>query len=284
MTQPGVAESIRQRMGECSPAERKVARVLLASYPSAGFETVARLAERAGVSGPTVVRFVTRLGYTGFPDFQRALRDDLDERSASPSAIFARTGLPGDPHVDLVERAGGIAVGTLQRTFDRLVPHDLDRSIELLSDARRVFVAGGRYSGLLGQLLAQHLQQLRPGVSVLAAEPSARVAQVADLTKHDLLVVFDYRRYEPHLLALAAQAKRQHLPVILFTDAWLSPIASDADVVLPSETEAPSPFDALTPVLALVETVVAGVLARLGPAATERMAEADRVAEELRLY
>jgi DNA-binding MurR/RpiR family transcriptional regulator len=284
MTQPGVAESIRQRMGECSPAERKVARVLLASYPSAGFETVARLAERAGVSGPTVVRFVTRLGYTGFPDFQRALRDDLDERSASPSAIYARGGLPVDPHVDLIERAGRIAVGTLQRTFDRLVPHDLDRSIELLSDARRVYVAGGRYSGLLGQLLAQHLQQLRPGVSVLAAEPSARVAQVADLTKHDLLVVFDYRRYEPHLLALAAQAKRQHLPVILFTDAWLSPIASDADVVLPSETEAPSPFDALTPVLALVETVVAGVLARLGSAATERMAEADRVAEELRLY
>ena len=54
--------------------------------------------------------------------------------------------------------------------------------------------------------------------------------------------------------------------------------------MLPSETEAPSPFDALTPVLALVETVVAGVLARLGPAATERMAEADRVAEQLELY
>lgn len=72
--------------------------------------------------------------------------------------------------------------------------------------------------------------------------------------------------------------------MILFTDAWLSPIASDADVVLPSETDAPSPFDALTPVLGLVETVVAGVLERLGTAASERMAAAERTAAELGLY
>ena len=57
-----VAEAIRRGMADCSPAERKVARVLLSSYPSAGFETVAKLAARAGVSGPTVLRFANRLG------------------------------------------------------------------------------------------------------------------------------------------------------------------------------------------------------------------------------
>ena len=88
MAEAGMAEMIRRGLGDCSPAERKVARVLLAAYPSAGFETVARLAERAGVSGPTVLRFVQRLGYRGFPDFQEALRQDLDDRSASPLRIF----------------------------------------------------------------------------------------------------------------------------------------------------------------------------------------------------
>jgi len=86
--QGGLAEGIRRRLGECSPAERKVGRVLLAAYPSAGFETVARLAERAGVSGPTVVRFVNRLGFRGFPDFQQALREELAERTASPLSLY----------------------------------------------------------------------------------------------------------------------------------------------------------------------------------------------------
>ncbi|MGK5447072.1 MurR/RpiR family transcriptional regulator [Streptomyces radiopugnans] len=65
---------------------------LLAAYPSAGFETVARIAERAGVSAPTVIRFAHRLGYRGFPDFQRALRDELEQREASPVALYTATG------------------------------------------------------------------------------------------------------------------------------------------------------------------------------------------------
>ncbi|MFB7758506.1 MurR/RpiR family transcriptional regulator, partial [Streptomyces sp. NPDC056121] len=67
MASGALADVIRHKLGDLSPAERKVARVLLANYPSAGFETVAVLAERAGVSAPTVIRFVGRLGYRGFP-------------------------------------------------------------------------------------------------------------------------------------------------------------------------------------------------------------------------
>lgn len=286
MADAGIAESIRRGMGECSPAERKVARVLLAAYPSAGFETVARLAERAGVSGPTVLRFVQRLGYRGFPDFQEALRRDLDERSASPLRIHqSRPPREDDASGSLRDRAAAISVGTLQRTFDELSTHDLDRCVELISSASgSVLIAGGRYSGLLGQVLALHLEQLRPRARMLPQDPSARAALVEDIGRRDVLVLFDYRRYEEHTLRLARVARARHAAVVLFTDMWLSPIASEADVVLSSETAAPSPFDALTPVLALIEAVVAGCFERLGDGAVERMARADRVADELGLY
>ncbi|QKJ18346.1 MurR/RpiR family transcriptional regulator [Microbacterium hominis] len=285
MTEAGVAESIRRGMGDCSPAERKVARVLLAAYPSAGFETVARLAERAGVSGPTVLRFVQRLGYRGFPDFQEALRHDLDERSASPLRIYEKRPPAADDLGSLRDRSAAVAASTLQRTFDELSLHDLDRCIELVSDAPgAVVIAGGRYSGLLGRVLALHLEQLRPRVRTLPEEPSARAAMVEDLGRRDVVVLFDYRRYEEQTLRLAQVAEERDARVVLFTDALLSPISSIADVVLTSETAAPSPFDALTPALALIETVVAGCFERLGDAAVQRMARADRTAEQLGLY
>jgi len=40
-----VGELVRQHLNSLSPAERKLARVLLASYPIAGLESVARFAE-----------------------------------------------------------------------------------------------------------------------------------------------------------------------------------------------------------------------------------------------
>lgn len=285
MTDAGVAESIRRGIADCSPAERKVARVLLSAYPSAGFETVARLAERAGVSGPTVLRFVHRLGYRGFPDFQEALRHDLDERSASPLRILASRPPSDSEPQSLRDRAAAITTGTVQRTFDEVNTHDLERCVELVSHASgSVVIAGGRYSNLLGRILALHLEQLRPRVRMLSDQPSARAAMVDDLGRRDVVVLFDYRRYEEATLRLARLARERHAVLVLFTDTFLSPIASEADVVLASETAAPSPFDALTPALALIETVVAGCFERLGDAAVDRMARADRAAADLGLY
>lgn len=101
-----LAEEIRQRFGDLSPAERKVARVLLAGYPAAGFETVATLAERATVSAPTVIRFVNRLGYKGFPDFQAALRGNW--RNAEPHLCSSTAHGDTEPrHPALRARRGG---------------------------------------------------------------------------------------------------------------------------------------------------------------------------------
>ncbi|WP_350347723.1 MurR/RpiR family transcriptional regulator [Agromyces sp. G08B096] len=285
-----VAEAIRRGLGDCTPAERKVGRVLLASYPSAGFETVAKLAARAGVSGPTVVRFANRLGYSGFPEFQQALRDDLDQRSASPLSIYDRAREAAgeqqqSPEGGVLERAAATTVQTVDATFRRLAPHDFDACVELLADAKgSVWLAGGRYSGLLARFLAQHLLQLRPRVAMLPDDPSTRAAVVAGLGRADALVVFDYRRYEESTRSLVEHVRAQRVPVVLFTDAWLSPIASEADVVVQSETTSASPFDAMTPALALVEAVIAGCLERLGDRATERMRRIERSASQLGLY
>src|SRR5690242_7210078 len=79
-----VGELVRHRLDSLSPAERRLARALLASYPIAGLESVARFAERAGVSPPMVTRFITKLGFRGYPEFQEILREEVQARLSSP--------------------------------------------------------------------------------------------------------------------------------------------------------------------------------------------------------
>jgi DNA-binding MurR/RpiR family transcriptional regulator len=76
-------ERIRQRLGELSPSERRVARTLLAGPPTIGLESSARLARRAGVSGPTVSRFIAGLGFGGYAEFQQALHQEITARMLS---------------------------------------------------------------------------------------------------------------------------------------------------------------------------------------------------------
>ncbi|WP_205751822.1 MurR/RpiR family transcriptional regulator [Cryptosporangium phraense] len=256
-----LAEVIRQRLGDCSPAERKVARVLLADYPAAGFETVARLAARAGVSGPTVVRFATRLGFQGFPDFQRGLRSETSGTDPAPAARDTPLLAPIDA-----------AAGAMRRTVQGLPPYDVEEAVELLADRRRqVYVAGG---SLLAGYLYELLATVRPGVQVVGG---LSATTIADLTGRDVLVAFDLPPYEPAVTALARYASRQHAKVVLFTAAGLSPAAAHAEVVLPSES-APR---ALTPAVALLEAVAGRVLDRLGVDGTQRLTQAEALAAEL---
>jgi DNA-binding MurR/RpiR family transcriptional regulator len=71
MTQ--IRDDVFARMDELTPAEKKVARSLLANYPSAGLASAATLARAAGTSTPTVLRLVARLGIGSYPDFQQLL-------------------------------------------------------------------------------------------------------------------------------------------------------------------------------------------------------------------
>ncbi|MEV8566278.1 MurR/RpiR family transcriptional regulator [Streptomyces sp. NPDC051322] len=286
---PSLAEEIRYKLGDLSPAERKVARVLLAGYPSAGFETVATLAERAGVSAPTVIRFVNRLGYKGFPDFQAALRGELEERSASPLELYSTRGYASSPHRkegevrgaadDAGEGEPDVFSAAVARTLRELPPHDMQAAVDLLCHPkRRVILVGGRFTHLLAQYLALHLMQLRGQVVLLPDRDVERTAILAGLGRQDVLIVFDYRRYEPDKIVIAEMARDCGSKIVLFTDTWLSPVTNLADVVLPNQVAAPSPYDSLVPTLATVETVLARVLGQLGEAGREHLEHGEAVA------
>lgn len=272
MTGPQLAGVLRSRLDECSPAERKVARVLLAGYPAAGFETVAVIADRSGVSGPTVLRLLDRIGFRGLPDFQQALRRELDDRQASPLALY------DEPHGGT---ASSLLSSAVHRTLADLPAADLDRVVALLADRRRrVLLVGGRFSRLLAEYLHLHLVQLRDRTVLLDDDPVTRAAVLAGGGGRDVLVVFDFRRYEPRLLALARAVKARRGAVVLLTDRWLSPVGEVADAALASQVDSPSAYDSLVPAMAVVETVIAGVLAALGDAARERMAACEQAAQD----
>ncbi|WP_282690013.1 MULTISPECIES: MurR/RpiR family transcriptional regulator [unclassified Streptomyces] len=298
MASTTLADDIRQKLGTLSPAERKVARVILAGYPAAGFETVAVLAERAAVSAPTVIRFVNRLGYQGFPDFQAGLREELEARNASPLSLYesadfgaSRTGEDKDagtgegPDSALLRHGSRLFTDAVTATLAELPPHDFEHAVRLLSDRRRrITLAGGRFTHLLAQYLGLHLMQLRDDVRFLPDRDVERTAVLAALTRRDVLVVFDYRRYESDKTTMASLVQEQGGKVVLFTDTWLSPAAPHAEVVLPSRVTAPSPYDSLVPTLAVLETVVAGVITTLGDEARRRMQHGEDVARRAGLY
>ena len=277
-TAPTIRTRIRRELPRLAPAERRVAGVLLSGDPLAPLDPVSVLAERSGTSAPTVLRLVAKLDFAGWAEFQ----------SACKAEIVARLSPPRDRVPDAPAGAGRVA-----QVLDRLahsvgeIREHLDetggaRVAALLADAARpVWITGGRFSGMVAGHLAAHLRLMRPGVVAVDASSLARTTALLDLGADGVVVVFDYRRYQDDTVAFGRAAAAQGATVVLFTDEYASPLAATADLVVTTSVDAPTPFDALTPAVAVVEALVADVVDRLGTGLHQRLDRWDTVDREL---
>jgi DNA-binding MurR/RpiR family transcriptional regulator len=275
---PGVTirELVQTRAPSFTPSERKLAHALLASYPIAGLEPLSRLATRAGVSPPTALRLFAKLGFDGYPAFQQQLREEVQLRIDSPVRRYGPAIREAPPPVSPLAEFGPL-LGNVEATAAALDAREFSAVVELLADARRrVMVLGGVVSRVLAAHLVHRLTQLRPGVRLLPAASPGLFGQVVDLQRRDVVVAFDYKRYQRDTNAFLRRAARQKVTVVLCTDSFhLCPALDAASHVLTFSVDGPPPFDSPIGGFALVETLASCLAARLGEVGRARIARLE---------
>jgi DNA-binding MurR/RpiR family transcriptional regulator len=276
-------EEIFARMDELTPAERKVARTLLASYPSAGLGSAATLAKAAGTSTPTVLRLVTRLGIGSYPDFQQRLRDEITHHMNSPVTRTTRNRATAEDG-ELFARSTASRVQLVEGLAETVPPSELERAVQLLAGKpKHVVISGGYFSRFLAMLLATQLDQVVPGIEFVAEPLGHDIGRYLRLGRGSVAVIIDLRRYELAAKEAAELARRQGASTIIITDQWLSPAAEGADVVLPVNVDG-IPFDSMAALLVLLEALVEQVLQATGDAGLERMRQWEESVHILRAY
>ncbi len=271
---PTVALSLRNAMPSLTPSERKVARALLANYPVAGLGTAAELAKLANVSHPTVLRLVARIEFPSYGEFQRALRNEVDERLASVSAEFLPdAGKTGD-NVSATLHA---AIANLTADAESVTAGEIEAVAHALTQARRIFFTGGVTSHAIAYYLCLQLDLVRSGCRFVGPAASPTWTDLADLGQRDVMVLFDYLGYEANTLEIARWAKSRGARLVLFTDPWLSPVTGLAAHLIVTRCESVTPFDTLVSPLALAEAVAAEVARQLGDKVQARLAVMERL-------
>ena len=252
-----IPERIRSSFDALTPSERRIAGVLFDSDLMMGLENVATLAERAKVSGPTVIRFATKLGFDGFPQLQSALRRDLRARLASPLDHYAQAKKRGHTSISIASAARVFNDG-VSKTLSRLRSSMLKEVCELvLHPSSSVHLVGGRFTQQIAEMLWGHLHQLRPRTYIMRPGVVSLKERAIDFGKGDILIVFDVRRYQTDIIELAKVARMRGATLVLVTDPLLSPIAKWAKHIFICDLDSPSVHDSLVPCLALVEAFIA---------------------------
>lgn len=271
---PTVREIIAGKGALLTPSESKIVQLLLADYPVAGLGTASSLAKRAGVSDPTVVRLINKLGFEHFSTFQASLLSEVEAQLRSPLMMIdaKRTGPGGAARGYLLS-----LVQELQKAAQAAVDEPYDRAAELIMRTRgRVLLLGGRFSRHVAAMLAGYLLQFRANVRLIAPLTSESFDELVDLGPRDTLIVFDYRRYQSDVVEFARQAQTRGLRIVLFSDPWMSPVAEIAEIMILASADVESPYDSMAPAVAQMEALVARIVTREKGAIETRVGEIEK--------
>ena len=250
-----------------SPAERQVAEVVLRDPEVVAFGTVARVAERAGTSGASVVRLATRLGFPGFSGLQAAVQAAIGQQlRPAVERIRAEHG------PDVVTRSLQVELDNVQRTLSAVDTDAFATAVGLLADRRRhiAVIAGDAENGV-GAMFATALSLVRAGVTQVSGSDVTVARQLAGAGADTVIVAIDLRRYERWVVDHVARAVDGGATAIAVTDSLLSPLAAQAAVSFTVAAESAGVFDSHVGTLALTNALVTGTARHLRRSATARL-------------
>jgi len=248
---------IRSRFDECSRSQKDVAQYIVDHLDEAAFQTAEELARRANTSSSTVVRFSQALGFEGFPELQRAARDEYrrGHTQASDSPLFS---------VERSDFETAIAADytNVEETARKATTATVERAIAAISTAERIVIAGTDQMAFFASYL-RHLLMLLDLRAELVASPSQEaLARLARIDQDTLVIAMSAGR--PHALVVRAMklARHRKAPTIAFTDATMSEVAKLAQIKLYYSSNSPAYVRSHTALLSMIQALAYGVYSR----------------------
>lgn len=228
-----VIEAIRTAVPRLRPAESRVGTIVLRDPDAVVSATVAELADHAGVSQASVVRFSKALGFAGFPALRMQLAQELSRNAADLERSDIAEGQlnPSDSLSDMVSKVAFHEARTIEQTARLIDLAALEEVAGRIAAGARVIAVGVGASGLAASDLSQKLQRI--GVNCLNAPDTHLQLVHAALADTDAVVIaFSFSGGTRDVLHAVEVAARTGALTVAVTGDPDSALADACDLVL----------------------------------------------------
>jgi DNA-binding MurR/RpiR family transcriptional regulator len=257
-----------------SPAEKRLADVLLQHQMELASYTAGELAEKAAVSKATAARLIRSLGYATYPEAKRQIR--MEQHWGSPLSGLADTDQAPADTVSL-SKTVQIDLDNIRTTAESLSERTLSDVSRAIVSARRVWIMGLRSGYGLAIQTAHYLTLIKSDVQVLPAGGGSYSHEIASIAEGDVLLVIAFRRRPRLLPTILTEARAAGATTVLITDLSASASAKAAEHVLRCRCQSPSPFNSFVAAVTVINYLVWSVATAMGEEGLARLRKVDRL-------
>ena len=279
------AQELIQRLNhsgkKLSKSHRRIAECIVTHYDKVVFMTASKLGEYVGVSESTVVRFAAALGYSGYPQLQKALQELLRHRLTASQRFELTNDMD---HVQVLNKVLKADIQNIRSTLDEIDISSFECAIDMILQARQIYVMGLRSSAPIAEFFVHYLKFIFSNVRVVTSGVSDVFEQLSRIGEGDLLIGISFPRYASRSIEAMDFARKQGASLIAITDGPLSPLHSTADICLMAKSDMSSFVDSFAAPLSLINALLVALGQRRRTEVSEYFNKMERIWAEYDVY
>jgi len=257
-TPGGVLQVIQGYLEDLRNSEKKVAQYVLTSPAKVIYQSISEVAENAGTSEPTVIRFCRALGFSGFQDLKIQLAQDLVPQIKNIHEDVETK----DDTSTLIRKIFQANINALNTTFEILNPEIVDKAIHTLAKAKRIEFFGMAGPGIVAK--DAHNKFFRLGIScAYYTDPQMQNMSASLMDSKSVLVIISHSGAIKDQIEAMEIAKAAGATTIAIVSHRRSPAAKLADIPLcvyaRESSFKPEPISARIAAICVIDVLFVGV-------------------------
>lgn len=232
-----VISKIKEMQSELTVKEKKISKYILQHLDKIVYMNTYQIADKCKVSQASVVRFAKKLGYSGFPEFKISFGRDMGRRDVEDKVNFIYEDIrETDGLDDLVKKIAYANSNIIQDTYSILNIDSIREAIDTLKQARKIFILGAGYSGIVAKDFHYKLGELGMN-SVCESDYHISLASISTLQETDVVFVISQGGKTLDIYNLVKEAKKRGAKIISVTQMSSNPIRDMADIKISTVIE-----------------------------------------------
>lgn len=266
-----------------------IAEFIIDNVEEACFMTSTDIAMKLSVSESSVIRFSRALGFTGFMDFQRNLRnsykDNVYSMSSNITVPYERLKMSMERgEANFMEEFLVNTEANISSVLKNNSRETFDKAADLIIKSRKKFVIASRANSGVGAYTYFLLKHMLPDVYPTNDSNANVIDHLSDIGKEDCVIVYSFPRYSKLDKMAVQMAEDAGAGIVVITDKRSALLAQYADIVFTVGLNSSTFFNSYVDVEFLMETLCADINKKIGYSNEEKLKNIDKYINELQVY
>ena len=274
---------IENKYEDFSKGQKKIADYIFENSDKVAYMTANKLAKTVGVSDSTVVRFAVEIGFPGYPEFLKTLREVVSSKLTSVQRMeITSSSFSKEEVLDKVINAD---IDKLKKTLLNINRDDFNNAVETIIKAKTIYILGVRSAASIANFLGFNFNLMFDNVKLVSTTSvSEMFEQILNIDKDDVIVGISFPRYSRRTVKALKYAKSCDAKIIAVTDSMMSPLNEYADYSLIARSDMASFADSLVAPLSLMNALIVAIAMNKSEEISNTFKKLENIWDEYEVY